>query len=121
MEGDIIKPKGSEVGKFVKKKFSGSYCLVKFDGGLHKLGYAFYDVLGGLTHAYGRPDPALDTNNVAEMAAAKESVLAALAYPWPCQFDFLKIEGDSQVVINMINRVYTPRKAAFFEACEVIH
>ena len=71
----IAKPDPDAVGRFVRKHFAGPAFLLKFDGGLHKVGFVLYAPSGEMIHAFGRTDPIkFHSNNTAELGALEEAL-----------------------------------------------
>lgn len=79
---------------------------VLFDGGLNKIGVAFYDCSGHLVAAMGKHNKGWSTNNIAELAAAEFAVSTALQFEWQCDYQYIQFLGDSQLIINFLKRSY---------------
>ena len=110
-------PLNSDVGRFVKKNFVGNSVSVYFDGGKQCIGVVGFDTSDTPVFAKGDISELYDTNNVAEIYAAKEAVSLACSFEWACSYDYIKVIGDSMLVIKFLNKAFEPRKNIFYEVC----
>lgn len=113
----IERPEESSGSRFVKKTFSGRCCTVYFDGGKETIGIVGVDFNNVVVFAEGNYSVDYDTNNLAELSAAKWAVEKALEWTWGCHYDYLKIVGDSLLVVKFLNKAFSPRRPEFYEMC----
>ena len=113
----VSRPDPDAVGRFIRKRFTGPRVQVNFDGGLHKIGFAVYDVAGCLVHAFGSFDALLyPTNNMAELSALQAAITyltTAAAHAHVTAAAYIEVRGDSDLAIKFMNRVYTPKRPGF--------